>query len=221
MLKKKVNGSWSNISSVKRKTNGSWTNCTSVKKKYNGSWVTVYPFSNFILNKKNYLTRNYNSGYSNLSSQPFTTATVTNYGDYFQITAKGGSTKPSPSSSSDVEYYNVGFGNTIASQSGEGGFTLYIDQEITASNNTTVCAAILQVGYPYYSVVEKINFTNSRQTISIYVPTWTDTYYGCPYNLYFSIYASYNKFTGSTTTPSATAKIYGVWNSTKKYDLST
>lgn len=42
MLKKKVNGSWSNISDVKRKTNGSWSDCTSVQKKYNGSWFKVW-----------------------------------------------------------------------------------------------------------------------------------------------------------------------------------
>ena len=42
MLKKKNNGSWSNISTLKKKVSGSWTDCDTVKKKNNGAWSVVW-----------------------------------------------------------------------------------------------------------------------------------------------------------------------------------
>lgn len=42
MLKKKINGAWSALSTVKKKINGAWANCSSVKKKINGAWSVVW-----------------------------------------------------------------------------------------------------------------------------------------------------------------------------------
>ena len=42
MLKKKISGSWSNISTLKKKVNGAWSYITTLKKKNNGSWVDVF-----------------------------------------------------------------------------------------------------------------------------------------------------------------------------------
>ncbi|MBR6301191.1 hypothetical protein IKR55_00475 [bacterium] len=42
MLKKKNNGSWSNISTLKKKVSGSWSYITSLKRKTNGSWVDIF-----------------------------------------------------------------------------------------------------------------------------------------------------------------------------------
>lgn len=42
MLKKKNNGSWSNISKLKKKVNGIWSYITSLKRKTNGLWVDIF-----------------------------------------------------------------------------------------------------------------------------------------------------------------------------------
>ena len=144
MLKKKVNGAWSNISNVKRKTNGSWTNCTSVKKKNNGAWTIIYPSSTFAVRKKEFKTNSFNPGVQDLSQSPFTTATVSNLGSYFQITASGGATKPAPSDSNKNEWYNVGFGNKVVGTDDTGNFSIYIDQEIIEYDNASVRAVIIE-----------------------------------------------------------------------------
>lgn len=54
MFQKKINGAWSNITTVKRKTNGAWTSCYTVQKKYNGTWSVVWLCSrNIIINDPN------------------------------------------------------------------------------------------------------------------------------------------------------------------------
>ena len=42
MLKKKNNGSWSNISTLKKKVSGSWADCDTVKKYSSGAWSTIW-----------------------------------------------------------------------------------------------------------------------------------------------------------------------------------
>lgn len=45
MLKKKINGSWQNISMLKKQVNGAWVACSFAKKKIEGVWTRVYPTS--------------------------------------------------------------------------------------------------------------------------------------------------------------------------------
>ena len=42
MLKKKINGSWQNISMLKKRVNGAWSDCSTVQKKYDGTWSIVW-----------------------------------------------------------------------------------------------------------------------------------------------------------------------------------
>lgn len=42
MLKKKINGTWQNISMLKKRNLSIWQNCSTVRKKYNGTWSIVW-----------------------------------------------------------------------------------------------------------------------------------------------------------------------------------
>lgn len=42
MLKKNINGAWSDIETVKRKTSGVWSSCSEVKKKFDGAWSLIW-----------------------------------------------------------------------------------------------------------------------------------------------------------------------------------
>ena len=42
MFQKKINGSWSDIETVKRKISGAWENCSEVQKKFNGIWSLIW-----------------------------------------------------------------------------------------------------------------------------------------------------------------------------------
>lgn len=42
MLKKKVNGSWSDTSMLKKQDNGVWSYISNLKKKINGAWIDVF-----------------------------------------------------------------------------------------------------------------------------------------------------------------------------------
>lgn len=58
MLKKKINGSWQNITTLKKKVNGSWSDCSTVRKKYNGTWSIVWEriFLDWTLSIDNYFS---------------------------------------------------------------------------------------------------------------------------------------------------------------------
>lgn len=43
MLKKKVNGAYSFVTSVKKKVSGTWSDVTAVQKKVSGAWSKVFP----------------------------------------------------------------------------------------------------------------------------------------------------------------------------------
>ncbi len=42
MFKKKTNGSWSNILTIRKKIDGAWKFCNEVQKKFNGTWSIVW-----------------------------------------------------------------------------------------------------------------------------------------------------------------------------------
>ncbi len=58
MLKKKINGSWQNISMLKKRVNGAWSDCSTVQKKYNGTWSIVWEriFLDWVLSIDNYFS---------------------------------------------------------------------------------------------------------------------------------------------------------------------
>lgn len=213
MLKKKVNGSWSNISAVKRKTNGSWSDCTSVKKKYNGSWTKVWPSSTFFLGTKKFSESNYGQlAELYWTYEVFKTVSTRMDGEIFQMSAKGtGANAPSKG--------GIAYGDILVRLESEP-FYLYIDQEIVESNKATVEAILfIQTSGDYdYYIVRRYAFTSSRQIQSFYIPSISGQF-GIYVYLYF--YISSNEFTsGSSSIPSATARIYGMWTDTTRYDLS-
>ena len=212
MLKKKVNGAWSNISAVKRKTNGSWSDCTSVKKKYNGSWTKVWPSSTFSLITKRFSETYYGIDELHWTYEVFKSVSTRMDGGIFQISAKGtGANAPSKG--------GMAYGNIFVELESEP-FYLYIDQEIVESNKATVEAILfIQTSGDYdFYIVRRYAFTSSRQIQSFYIPS-ISSQFGAYVYLYF--YISSNDFTsGSSSTPSATARIYGMWTDTTRYDLS-
>lgn len=213
MLKKKVNGSWSNISDVKRKTNGSWTNCTSVKKKNNGTWSKVWPSSTFYLGTERFSESNYGQlDELYWTYEVFKTVSSRMDGAVFQMSAKGtGANAPSKG--------GIAYGDAFVRLESEP-FYLYIDQEIVESNKATVEAILfIQTSGDYdFYIVRRCAFTSSRQIQSFYIPS-ISSQFGAYVYLYF--YISSNEFTsGSSSIPSATARIYGMWTDTTRYDLS-
>lgn len=58
MLKKKINGSWQNISMLKKRVNGAWSDCSTVQKKHNGTWSIVWEgiLLDWILSIDNYFS---------------------------------------------------------------------------------------------------------------------------------------------------------------------
>lgn len=214
MLKKKVNGSWSSLANVKRKTNGSWSDCTSVKKKDNGSWSKVWPSSTFSLITKNftrdtYLGRDFELDELSLYLEIFKTNLSRMDGAVFQIDLKG--TGAQATSKAGKAYGDVFV------KPGSDSFYLYIDQEIVESNKATVEAILLiPSGSEYYDweIIESYSFTSSRQIKRCYIPGNYNQY------MYLYFYISSDEFvSGSSTTPSATARIYGMWTDTTRYDL--
>lgn len=213
MLKKKVNGTWSGLDNVKRKTNGSWSDCTSVKKKYNGSWTKVWPSSTFSLITKRFSETAYGIDELYWTYEVFKTVSSKMDGAIFQMSAKGtGANAPSKG--------GMAYGNIFVELESKP-FYLYIDQEIVESNKATVEAILLTnaAGYSDFSIARRYSFTSSRQVKSFYIPS-ISSQFGSHVYLYF--YISSSEFNaGSSTTPSATARIYGMWTDATRYDLST
>ena len=160
MLKKKVNGVWSNLASVKRKTNGSWSDCTSVKKKYSGAWSEVWGKSEVTVNTDFLL--HHTDGYWYASSSAYTPYYyyLVNF-DYLFLQTRG-----SGSYSNLTTGYAVYF--AINMQAGE---NIYFDQKYTidqAGGNIEVRALLFSgkvttAGWRPYG---GINLTTSRQIVT-------------------------------------------------------
>lgn len=202
MLKKKVNGAWSNISSVKRKTNGTWSDCSTVKKGYSGAWSEVWGKSEVKANTIFLLCHTDGYWYArSMAYVPYYYYLVNS--DYLLLQTRG-----SVSNSNLTTGYAVYFAINI--QAGE---NIYFDQKYTIDQTggdievraLLFSKEVTSTGLRPYGGV---NLTTSRQIVTA-SPTRNTSY------LYFFI--GHSDASESTTAPSISLWIYNIYTDSKKY----
>ena len=155
MLKKKVNGSWQNITTLKKKVNGSWSDCSTVQKKYNGAWSIVWQRWNARFTA--YARTSSTASYSYLAT---TTAND-------NMLMKLYNRQSSDNGQLDVTTYN---GSAYAFQL-RVGETIYVDYVYTQSGNCYEASILINdLGYSVNSTLLNGLTSNASGTVS-YTPT--------------------------------------------------